>query len=71
MANHKILIADRNSLTINMFSTVIQNIGLPWPIQATSGQLAIKEFVVSGQNFSFSPSLITAKSISRPSLSRI
>jgi len=27
----------------------------------TEEQLAIKEFVVSGQNFSFSPSLITAK----------
>ena len=47
MANHKILIADKSSVTINMFSTVIKNIGLPWPIQATTGQLAIKEFKAS------------------------
>ena len=44
MAEHKILIADRNSLTVNMFSAVIKNIGLPWPIQATTGQQAIKQF---------------------------
>lgn len=44
MAEHKILIADRNSLTVNMFSAVIKNIGLPWPIQATTGQQAIREF---------------------------
>lgn len=44
MANHKILIADKSSVTINMFSTVLKNIGLPWPAQATTGQLAIKEF---------------------------
>lgn len=53
MANHKILIADRNALTMNMFSTVIQNIGLPWPIQATTGQLAIKEFKAQKIDISF------------------
>ena len=53
MANHKILIADHNSLTLNMFSTVIQNIGLPRPVQATSGQVAIKEFKTQKIDVSF------------------
>ena len=53
MANHKILIADRNSITLNMFSTVIQNIGLPRPIQATSSQAALKEFKTQKIDISF------------------
>jgi two-component system chemotaxis response regulator CheY len=53
MANHKILIADHNSITLNMFSTVIQNIGIPRPVQATSGQLAIKEFKAQKIDISF------------------